>query len=53
MYKDHSEILRKRGEELLVELKQLVDQGLPDQERLHADAIKAWGGSKRTRRIGL
>ncbi|GAB1526477.1 hypothetical protein RhiTH_009644 [Rhizoctonia solani] len=46
MYKDHSEILRKRGEELLVELKQLVDQGLPDQERLHADAIKAWETKK-------
>ncbi|KAF8761380.1 HPC2 and ubinuclein domain [Rhizoctonia solani] len=53
MYKDHSEILRKRGEELLVELKQLVDQGLPDQERLHADAIKAWGGSKQTKKASV
>ncbi|CAE6397262.1 unnamed protein product, partial [Rhizoctonia solani] len=42
MYKDHSEILKQRGDALLVELKQLVDQGLPDQERLHADAIKLW-----------
>ncbi|EUC54108.1 ubinuclein central domain protein [Rhizoctonia solani AG-3 Rhs1AP] len=42
MYKDHSELLKQRGETLLTELKQLVDQGLPDQEKLHADAIKLW-----------
>ncbi|KAJ1300665.1 hypothetical protein OPQ81_002313 [Rhizoctonia solani] len=46
MYKDHSEILKRRGDELLAELKQLVDQGLPDQERLHADAIKLWESKK-------
>ncbi|CAE6442802.1 unnamed protein product [Rhizoctonia solani] len=42
MYKDHSEMLKQRGEALLTELKQLVDQGLPDQEKLHTDAIKLW-----------
>lgn len=43
MFKDHSELLKQRGETLLTELKQLVDQGLPDQEKLHADAVKLWG----------
>ncbi|CAE6477628.1 unnamed protein product [Rhizoctonia solani] len=48
MYKDHSELLKQRCDQLLVELKQLVDQGLPDQERLHADAVKLWESKQST-----
>ncbi|KAB5593744.1 Ubinuclein central domain containing protein [Ceratobasidium theobromae] len=48
MYPTHSERLRKRCDDLLAELKELVDQGLQAQESLHAAALEAWENKKAT-----
>ena len=45
MYATHNERLRQRGEELMAELKEQIDQGLQVQESLHAAALDTWGMS--------
>ncbi|KAF8602224.1 hypothetical protein BDV93DRAFT_524242 [Ceratobasidium sp. AG-I] len=46
MYATHNEKLRRRGEELMTELKEQIDQGLQVQESLHAAALDTWETKK-------
>ncbi|KAG9126706.1 hypothetical protein FRC07_002291 [Ceratobasidium sp. 392] len=46
IYSAHNEKLRRRCDELMVELKEHVDQGLSVQESLHQAALEAWEAKK-------
>ncbi|KAG8775456.1 hypothetical protein FRC12_001477 [Ceratobasidium sp. 428] len=46
IYATHNDRLRRRCDELIVELKEQVNQGLPVQESLHQAALEAWETKK-------
>ncbi|QRV85363.1 cbinuclein conserved middle domain [Ceratobasidium sp. AG-Ba] len=46
IYATHNDRLRRRCDELMVELKELVDQGLSVQESLHQAAVEGWESKK-------